>query len=66
MNIIQVLLPRGLDGCEAIIVGSAHWKRMRSHVMKALRNRTSPHWFGSFLVPSLALCFEVQTPSPSQ
>ena len=37
LNITQVLLPRGLHACEAIIVGSAHLKRLRSHVMKALR-----------------------------
>ena len=37
MNILKVLLPRGLHGCEAIMIGDAHLKRMRSHVMKALR-----------------------------
>ena len=36
-NITQVLFPRGLHGCEAVVIGSAHVQRLRAHVMKALR-----------------------------
>ena len=36
-NIIQVLFPRGLHGCEAVVIGPAHVQRLRAHVMKALR-----------------------------
>lgn len=36
-NIVQVLFPRGLHGCEAIVIGPAHVQKLRAHVMKALR-----------------------------
>ena len=36
-NILQVLFPRGLYGCEAIHLGTAHLQRLRAHVMKVLR-----------------------------
>lgn len=37
LNIKQALFPRALHGCEAVIAGTAHFDKLRSGVMKAMR-----------------------------
>eukprot|EP00435_Cladocopium_sp_Y103_P015513 s1799_g3.t2 len=37
MNIRQTLFPRALHGCEAVVVGTAHFDKLRTGVMKALK-----------------------------
>lgn len=36
-NVLQVLLPRALHGCEAVLLGDNHITKLRSQVSKALR-----------------------------
>eukprot|EP00438_Fugacium_kawagutii_P015719 Skav235342 [mRNA] locus=scaffold520:958024:962610:- [translate_table: standard] len=36
-NIKQVVLPRALHGCEAVIIGQDHYNKLRSHIMKAMK-----------------------------
>lgn len=37
VNVLQVLLPRALHGCEAVLLGKDHIIKLRSHVSRALR-----------------------------